>query len=301
LLRQIAVPRLVGTPQHQRVREILKRELAARGFTVEEHAFTARPSWLLVGAPTVIRGINLIASRPSDRPAVRPSTWLVAHYDSKGQPISMATRIIGAAALVVGAVTALGGLAVGWMIPVAVALVAFGVGVMARNRVTDASPGAVDNASAVVAVFAILDLLPPDAAVGVLLTDAEEWGLLGARALVQERSALLLGAAVVNLDGLDDRGRTIAFLHRRGPVGRAVAVELGALRAPWLPILVDGIALARGSVECVTIMRGDWQTARVVHTPGDTAERLTLDGVRAVAAGVAAALARVLRSPSIPL
>ena len=125
----------------------------------------------------------------------------------------------------------------------------------------------------------------------MLFTDAEEWGLLGARALVRERGALLDGAAVVNLDGIDDRGRPIAFTHRRGPVGRAVAAELGAVAAPWLPVLVDGIALARGSRDCVTIMRGDWQTTRVVHTPLDTAERLTLEGVRQVAAGVARALA----------
>ena len=339
LLRAIAVPRLVGTPNHARVRQTLKRELAARGFEVEEHAFAATPSrlgsvalagacvawgaigtvlllflsgqpWMVVGwtltvvvvtthllitsrartgagAEAAVHCVNLIARRP----ASRPSIWLVAHYDSKGQPISMATRIVGAACLMVGAVAALGALAVGWMMLPGVALLAVGTSVMARNRVTDASPGAVDNASAVVAVFAILDLLPPGAALGVLFTDAEEWGLLGARALVRERGALLDGAAVVNLDGIDDRGRPIAFTHRRGPVGRAVAAELGAVAAPWLPVLVDGIALARGSRDCVTIMRGDWQTTRVVHTPLDTAERLTLEGVRQVAAGVARALA----------
>ena len=266
---------------------MLQRQLASRGFAVEGHGFDARPSRLFVGAPPLVHGINLIARRPGAVPPV----WLVAHYDSKGQPISMATRIVGAACLVVGAVAALGALALGWMIVPGLALVAVGAGVMARNRVTDASPGAVDNASAVVAVFAILDLLPRGAAVGVLFTDAEEWGLRGARALVRERAALLEGAAVINLDGIDDRGRPIVFVHRRGPVGRAVAAELGALRAPWLPVLVDGIALARGSRDCVTIMRGDWGTARVVHTPRDTAERLTLDGVRQVAAGVARALA----------
>jgi len=41
----------------------------------------------------------------------------------------------------------------------------------------------------------------------------------------------------------------------------------------------------------VTIMRGDWGTARVVHTPRDTADRLTLEGSRDVAAAVARALA----------
>jgi hypothetical protein len=292
LLRQIAVPRLVGTPVHHRVREILKRELATRGFTVAEHAFSSRPSRMLFGTPRLVRGVNLIAYRPTARPPDRPSIWLVAHYDSKGQPISMATRIVGAAAALVGAVATLVALAAGWMLLPGLALVALGAGVMSRNRVTDASPGAVDNASAVVAVLAILDALPRHAAIGVLFLDAEEFGLLGARALVADRAALLEGAAVVNFDGLDDRGRPIAFLHRRGPVGRAVAAELGAFSAPWLPVLVDGIALAGPSRECITIMKGDWGTARVVHTPFDTAERLTLAGVLEVAEGVARALGR---------
>jgi hypothetical protein len=289
LLRQIAVPRLAGTPRHDQVRDILKRELAARGFTVDAHVFTARPPRICFGAPPLIHGINLIARRPPTDSL--PSVWLAAHYDSKGQPISMAARLVGATAVVLGAAGTLVALAAGWTLIPGLVLLVTGAGILSRNRVTDGSPGAVDNATALVAVFAILDLLPARAAVGVLFTDAEEWGLLGARALVRERGELLQGAAVVNLDGLDDRGRPIAFVHRRGPVGRAVAAELGAIRAPWLPVLVDGIALARGAGECVTIMQGNWGTARVVHTPRDTAQRLMLDGVRQVAAGVARALA----------
>jgi hypothetical protein len=37
-------------------------------------------------------------------------------------------------------------------------------------------------------------------------------------------------------------------------------------------------------------MRGAWSTARIVHTSRDTADRLTLEGVRNVAAGVARVL-----------
>jgi hypothetical protein len=247
---------------------------------------------MLFGAPALVQGVNLIASRPTGRPAVRPTIWLCAHYDSKGQPISMATRIVGAAAAAVGTVGVLGALAAGWALVLGLALLvaAGGAAILAQNRVTDRSLGAVDNASALVAVFAILDLLPRHASVGVLFLDAEELGLLGARALVADRGELLAGAAVINFDGLDDRGRPIAFLHRSGPVAQAVAAELGAWRARWLPVVVDGIVLAKGARECVTVMKGDWGTARVVHTPGDTAARLTLRGVRAVAEGVARAL-----------
>jgi hypothetical protein len=42
----------------------------------------------------------------------------------------------------------------------------------------------------------------------------------------------------------------------------------------------------------MTIMKGNWSTMRVVHTPGDVPDRLTLSGVEEVAA----ALARTLSS-----
>ena len=294
LLRALAVPRLVGTPNHAQVRDRLKHELTARGFTVEEHAFSGRPSRMLFGTPALIRGVNLIAARPPIRPSARPPVWLAAHYDSKGQPISMATRIIGAASLVIGAAATLVALAAGWTLIPSLAVLAVGLVILAANRVTDHSSGALDNATGLVAILAVLDALPKGADVGVLFLDAEEYGLVGARALVADRAALLEGAAIINFDSLDDRGGSVAFLHRDGPIGRAVAAELGALQGRWLPVIVDGIALSKGPVrECVTIMKGDWGTARVVHTPRDTVDRLTLDGVRQVAAGVA----RVLASP----
>ena len=73
-------------------------------------------------------------------------------------------------------------------------------------------------------------------------------------------------------------------------IAEQVARALEARRARWLPVVVDGLALAPTARECVTIMRGNWSTARVVHTLRDTAARLTLDGARRVAGGVAAAL-----------
>jgi len=274
LLAAIAVPRLTGTAANQQIREVLKRELATRGLVVMEHRFTGRSLLHRLGrAP--LEGVNLIAVRPR----ARVSVWLAAHYDSKGQPLSMATRLVAAALAILGAPDGLAG-----------AAGVTGVLLLAANRVTDRSAGAVDNATGVVAVLATLDALPPDAPVGVLFPDAEEYGLLGARALVRERANLLGDTCLVNFDGLDDRGFTIAFVHRTGPTVARVAAALGARRARWLPVLVDGLVLSAAAREGVTIMRGDWRTAKIVHTPRDSAERLTLEGVRRVAASVAAAL-----------
>jgi len=283
LFRELAVPRLVGTANHQKVREVLKRELGARGFAVEDHAFSGRPARALLGVSRTISGVNLIA-RPI-RPSAHQPVWLVAHYDSKGQPISMAIRLIGFAALLLGLITLFFA-----KLP-AIVLLAVAVVIVSQNRVNDNSAGAVDNASALVAVFMALDQLRSAAAIGVIFPDAEEFGLVGARALATDRAELFDGAAVINLDGLDDVGRPTAFLHRPGRIGRAVAEALEARRWRWLPVVVDGIALARVCGECISIMKGNARTMRIIHRPEDTAVRVRLDGAAIVAAG----LARVLR------
>ena len=293
LLAELAVPRLAGTPPAGQVREALKRELAARGFVVMEQPFTAR-SVLHRLARVPLSGVNLIAVRPRTRVA----TWLVAHYDAKGQPLSMAARLAAAALAAVGVAELLGlalrallgtahpGMADGVLVGTGAA----GAALLALNRVTDRSAGAVDNAAGMVAALATVDALPPEAPIGVILPDAEEYGLLGARALVGERANLLADTIVVNFDGIDDPGTTIALIHRDGATVQRVARALGARRARWLPVVVDGLVLGATARECVTIMRGDWSTVRVVHTPRDIAARLTLEGARHVAKAVAGAL-----------
>ncbi len=284
LFRELAVPRLVGTPNHRHVREVLKRELAARGFSVEEHAFEGRRARALLGAPRLVHGVNLIA-RPI-RPSGHPPVWLVAHYDSKGQPISMALRLVGFGALVLGLLTLLVA-----ALP-ALVLLTFALVVVSQNRVSDNSPGALDNASGLVAIFMALDQLERGTSVGVLFPDAEEYGLVGARALARDHAALFGDTAVINLDSLDDAGSVTALLHRAGAVATGVAEAMKARRWRWLPVVVDGIALAPVTRECMTIMKGNWATMRIVHRPKDTAQRVRLDGAALVAAG----LARVLRA-----
>ena len=343
LLGRLAVPRLVGSPNHARVRALLRGELERRGCVVMEHPFTASPVRLIAaqvwgaGVGIVVFGTLLLAtSRLSAdwaagwacagaavlaaypfaprlwrlpapaapaanliavRPGARVQVWLAAHYDSKGQRLSMRWRLVAVALCVVGLVGVLAiaalRVALGWQPSWGVLAVpgAIGALLLARCRTRDDSPGAVDNATGLLTVLAVLDALPPNAPVGALLLDAEEFGLDGARALVRDRANLLHGTAVVNFDGVDDGGGAVVFEHRPGPVGRAVAESLGVRRSRFLPVVVDGIALAKGAAECVTVMRGNWGTTGVVHTPRDTAERLALTGVR----GIAGAVATVLR------
>lgn len=244
------------------------------------------------GAPKTL-GANLVAA-PRDGAA---RVWLTAHYDSKGQRVSMATRLVGAAcfaaqipALVMLAALMFAGVTAAWLAVFALPAVV-GAALLAQAGLRDDSPGAVDNASGVIGVLAALDRLPSGAGVGVCFTDAEEWGLQGALALVRARPEMFRDAAVVNLDGLDDAGATLLFAHRPGPLVARLAGAAGVPARRWVPALVDGVAFARVARECVTIMRGDWSTARRVHTARDDAARLRLDGVRRTAAVVADAVA----------
>jgi len=269
LLAELAVPRLTGSPGHARVRDVLRRELEARGYVAMEHRFRARAA----------DAVTLIGVRPR----TRITTWLVAHSDAKGQPLSMLVRLAAAALIPLGLL----GL---WFSLWAGLAAVVGGGLLALNRITDRSPGAVDNATGLLTVLAIMDQLPADAPVGVIFTDAEELGLLGARALVRERPQLLAGTTVINFDGIDDRGSVRVLRHKTGPVGQAIAQALGTKTRGFFPVIVDGRVLAHGAGECVTIMKGDWHTAAVVHRPGDVPERLTLEGVNQVASAVAGVL-----------
>jgi len=243
-------------------------------------------------APTkVATGVNLIGRKGSGLPSV----WLMAHYDSKSQRLSMAGRIVALALAALGAIGLLVFSAVQSPAASVLALPALVGGVLlARCATGDGSPGALDNATALVAVLEILDQAP-NARVGVVFTDAEEWGLLGARHLARSRPDLFGGRPVINLDGLDDRGRTVLFEHRPGPLAARLREKLKARVRRRLPVLVDGMAMAPVAGECVTILRGDWAAARIVHTPRDGAGRLTLTGARAVAQAVAAVLPAAAR------
>ena len=257
--------------------------------------------WVL-GSRSGVRGVNLIATRATATPRV----WLTAHSDSKGQHFSMAGRLVLAAATGVSGILllALAGLSLAGVPPAGgwwtlAGVVAFLAGApLTLNGILRDSPGAVDNATGVLTVVAILDRMPTGAAIGVIVPDAEEWGLVGATALTRDHPELFRGSSIINFDGIDDRGWCTVFEHRAGSLGRGVARSLGVLPRRWLPVVVDGVAFARARdlQACVTVMRGDVGTMRIVHTRHDVTHRLTLAGVERVASRVAEALLETTRS-----
>lgn len=254
------------------------------------------------------RGVNLVAERGAMADE-RRRIWLVAHLDSKSQPVSIGARAAGivatvaawAAALALAAAHLARGPAavhLGWWswlgwIGLAAALP------VALSVVGERSPGALDNATGVATVLRTVAALRDDVPLGVLLTSAEELGLAGSRAWAVDATP----ATALNVDGIDDAGGLTMMYSGRRPdsllaAARTAAGGLGvAVRERRLlpGILVDAVALADAGWRTATLSRGTLATLARIHRPTDQAGRLHGGGVEEaarLAAGVVAALQR---------
>jgi len=258
------------------------------------------------------RSSNLVATRGA------PTLWLVAHLDSKSQPIPIVVRALAiTASLVVFGVAVLVSVAqlvvpipaLAW-VALAVVGVVVALPVMA-SVVSARSAGALDNASGVVTVLRTVEMLPRDLAIGVLLTSAEELGLAGARVWAREAapaSAINAPLSVVNLaplsavniaplsalniDGVDDSGDLRLIYSGRLP--RALVARLGSgwpsPRRLVPGVLMDGVALADAGWEVINVSKGSWRTVSRIHTPSDDRAHLEGSGAEEVATMLAGAI-----------
>ena len=241
-------------------------------------------------------GSNLVATRGGPRvDRDGPAVWLMAHLDSKSQPVPILARAAGITLLtltwIVAAALAVwqmvrGADGSGWTGVIAVAVV--GAIPVIATTVGSRSPGALDNATGVATVLAAAE--QTSTALGVCLTSAEELGLAGARAWVRARGRA--GTAVtLNCDGVDDGGMATCMYSGRRPdslVARVLAAGSRAgvaIRAHRLlpGVLTDGVALADAAWPVVTLSKGGPRTLARIHTAHDRAEGITGAGIAEVA------------------
>jgi hypothetical protein len=241
-------------------------------------------------APVMRRaGVNIEATRgPS--PA---KLWLVAHLDSKSQPVPMLVRVAGVVVLAVGLVGVALSLLVRPSAAVAALVVAWVGGLpLMLSVVGERSAGALDNASGVAAVLDAAAALSPALPIGVLISDAEELSLAGARAWARSRPA----GVALNCDSIDDGGPLTAMFTRRRPsrllstLAEASAASKETLRIRRLlpGILTDSVALADAGWETLTLSRGTLRTLLRIHTSRDNLQSMRGVGI----AGAARVLAR---------
>jgi hypothetical protein len=245
------------------------------------------------------RGVNLEAVRSGPVPRV----WLVAHIDSKWQPVPIAVRAGGVTLLSMATIVALTVSVIQWRtgvgrdlwMPILIVAWIAAIPVM-LSVVGERSPGAVDNASGVATVLEAAGLVDERLPVGVLITDAEELALAGARAW----SELRPGNAdiALNCDGVDDQGMlTVMFSGQRpdaliATLTRAASREQEQLRVIRLipGVLTDSVAFAAAGWRTATLSRGSLRTLRRIHTMADDAAAMrgtSIAGAARVLAGAA--------------
>jgi len=246
----------------------------------------------VVRAPVLRRqGVNLEATRGES-----PAVWLVAHLDSKWQPVSMIVRVAGVLTLAIGLIALVVlRLADAALVPWALVVVWLGALPLILSVVGARNHGALDNASGVATVLDAAGRVDSSLSLGVLITDAEELALAGARVWASEGR---YGPAIaVNCDTVDDEGPLVLMYTGSRP-GRIVsALEAAASSAgeeirtlPLIPgILTDSIALSACGWETLTLSRGTLRTLQRIHTSRDTLATMSGTGI----SGAAEALARI--------
>ena len=238
---------------------------------------------------------NLIATRGG-----KVTRWVVAHYDTKAQGHSMAGRLTAIWVLVIASLV-MTGLAIARLwdpLPTAAMTAGAALAVVAgylagRGRLKGKSAGARDNGTGLLAALVAAQEIK-DPTVGILVTGAEEFGLIGSRYFAEKSADRITGTDVVNIDTVDSQGSWRLVTHLPGTeelLARAESTLRGLSSHPIkrhrLPagIFVDSLPLARAGARAITIARLDWGTLGRIHTPRDTLEGLSLES--AVLAGAA--------------
>lgn len=233
------------------------------------------------------RAVNLEAVRGRN-----PRVWLVAHLDSKAQPVSTAIRTLGALLLTLALLLAAVGALLytfaavpGWLWETLTILAAAGGMPLVSSTVGVDSDGAADNASGVAAVLEAVALVDSRKSVGVLITDAEELALAGARAWVIDRAP----GIAINCDTIDDDGRFV-IMRYQGARLASLAVEGARVEDPRaklirpLPgVLTDSVAFRDAGWETVTLSRGTIRTLNRIHTERDSLGSMRGTGIPAAA------------------
>lgn len=234
------------------------------------------------------RGVNLEAVRGN----MEPRVWLVAHVDSKWQPVAMLARVAGVIATAVGLIGLIllallqtsASITLTWIL---FGLACVGAVPLMLSYVGARNHGAVDNASGVATVLEAAALIPSSARVGVLITDAEELALAGARAWARGRAP----GVALNCDSVDDSGSLVLMFAGPKPaalisrcIDAAVAEGQRMRVLPLIPgILTDHVALGDAGWETVTLSRGDLRTLQRIHTSRDTLESMNGTGIATAA------------------
>jgi Peptidase family M28 len=238
---------------------------------------------------------NIVAALNDHADPSTPHLYLVAHYDSKSQRLSLVLRITLfsvalSSSLIFAAMTLLG-----FTSPITnlIGLMAILTGLpLLTLDVGNRSPGAIDNASGVGLVLHLAECLigkddPPDRLYNltILIPSAEEFSLMGSAAYVQLHAEQLDREAgrthVLNFDGIGVDG-DLRWIGRGGELSdriqqtcRDLNLKLG--RFNMLGALYDHLPFADRGLDAVSLIAIS-PASRSIHTPKDSIDKLHVRG-----------------------
>lgn len=213
--------------------------------------------------------------------------YLIAHYDSKGQSISLITRILLVATAsfylillilqYISATPPQSREGINLLLYLPLSFTAVIILILLSVKTDNRSPGGLDNAGSVGLLIEIADLLRErnykNLSITLVFTGAEELGLLGANAFIKRhRSELdLKDSYFLNLDGIGVRGCLKQFGKRPiFPVLSTFPMMMG-LMMDHLPFEKAGFkAMSLGCVSSKTLK---------IHTKEDKADLLEPEGI----------------------
>ena len=259
-----------------------------------------KDAWLKWGQ--IFKSENLVAHLPvqSNCAASLPCVFLMAHYDSKSQPIPLVARIVCVVAAIIGSLVA-GSLvlcSLRWPQLIQIAIYPAGLAILSILPLLilnpgNQSPGAIDNASGVGTVVHLAEVLASSAStwidkiqVTILLTSAEELGLMGASAYLRSHQDCLKqqsqadGLYILNFDGVGTDGALIWVGTRRlksrlpGLV-MEVCQECGlsVRRFALWGALFDHIPFMQAGLDAISLASAG-SSIESVHTSGDNVQKL---------------------------
>lgn len=252
---------------------------------------------------------NIIAALPNipDEPAL-PHLYLVAHYDSKSQRIPLVIRIALFVIVILGSLVFAGlntlslinevftlfAIAIGSIVILAgIPLLFLGYG--------NDSPGAIDNASGVGLVLHLAELIAKQPTlkgklrITVLITSAEELGVMGAQAYVKQNQSYLHSQAeggglhVLNFDGTGVDGKLYLVGGQRRLAqssdnnlfnfvrqsSKEMGLPIGRFSLPGA--MFDHVPFVENDYDAVSIIaigRATWS----IHTSKDSPDKLHIRG-----------------------
>lgn len=229
------------------------------------------------------RSKNIIARFPAPETSSGQALYLMAHYDSKSQSLSLGGRILLISVTVAGCLL----LALAYLLKITAVqngiflFVTFSIVILFLNRTDNLSPGGIDNAGSVGLLLGISEVLsknpPRNYDVTFIATGAEEEGLMGAYAFLKAHKAELdpEKTFILNFDGIGIKGKLRLFSKIKG-----LPETLNRLHSwpTFSGLMMDHLPFRYYRFKAVTLACVS-RKAFMIHTEKDTIDLVSPEGI----------------------